>query len=125
MRQERCNKRRIKQPHVESPVSLHRRSFSMHPAARVLHEQVTHGKTPGVQYLPFSADSILFRDQDGVSRVEPRVPVTPATTFNGFSVTKTATAVSVLQLVESGELTLDAPVASYLPDTPYEGITIR
>lgn len=98
----------------------------MHPAAHVLHDEVRLGRTPGLQYLHFTKDSILFRFTDGYAGVAERAPVARATTFNGFSVTKTATAVAVLQLVESGELSLDAPVADYLADFPYpREITIR
>jgi CubicO group peptidase (beta-lactamase class C family) len=37
-----------------------------------------------------------------------------------YSMTKTVTAVAVLQLVERGALDLDAPVRSLLPDIPYD-----
>jgi CubicO group peptidase (beta-lactamase class C family) len=98
----------------------------MHPAAIVLHDQVARGKTPGLQYLHFTPDSILFRYHGGVADVASRVPVGPHTTFNGFSVTKIVTAVAVLQLVESGEMAMDASAADYLPAFPYsDTITVR
>ncbi len=98
----------------------------MHPAARVLHEQVARAKTPGVSYLHFSADAILFRYRDGVSDVARQAGVEPVTTFHGLSVTKTVTAVAVLQLVEGGALALDDPAAAHRPDFPYAGdITVR
>lgn len=98
----------------------------MHPAAQALHEQVVRGRTPGLQYLHFDRDSILFRFRDGVADVARHLPVGPATTFNGFSVTKTVTAVAVIQLGERGELSLDAPAVTYLTRFPYDRrITVR
>ena len=49
------------------------------------------------------------------------------TTLMAYSMTKTFTAVAVLQLVEKGKLELDGVTDLYLPDTPYDGrhITIR
>jgi D-alanyl-D-alanine carboxypeptidase len=98
----------------------------MHPAALVLHDQVARGKTPGLQYLHFTEDAILFRYQAGMADVAGQVPVGRHTTFNGFSVTKIATAVAVLQLVESGEMEMDASAADYLPGFPYpSAISVR
>lgn len=98
----------------------------MHPAARVLHEEVAKGRTPGLQYLHFGADSIMFRYMDGVADVARRRRVERTTTFNGLSVTKTVTATAILQLVESGALELDRPAAECLPAFPYpDDITIR
>lgn len=100
--------------------------ITLHPAASALRRSVVEGRTPGVQYLHLSADSILFRYNGGVSDVARAKPVERGTTFNGFSVTKTVTAVAVLQLVEAGAVDLDAPAGTYLTDFPYPGaITVR
>ena len=98
----------------------------MHPAEFTLHNQIARGKTPGLQYLHFNADAVLYRYQGGLARVGEQVPVDRQTTFNGFSVTKTVTAVAVLQLVEAGELALDESASRYLPAFPYpKAVTIR
>jgi CubicO group peptidase (beta-lactamase class C family) len=53
-------------------------------------------------------------------------PVTPQTPFLLASLSKPVTAVAVMQLVEAGQIELDAPIQQYLPwllpDTP---ITVR
>jgi CubicO group peptidase (beta-lactamase class C family) len=53
-------------------------------------------------------------------------PVTPQTPFLLASLSKSVTAVAIMQLVETGQIELDAPVQQYLPwflpDTP---ITVR
>ena len=50
----------------------------------------------------------------------------PKTTMMIYSMTKTLTPAAVLQLVETGEISLDSPLSSYLHDTPYgKEVTIR
>jgi CubicO group peptidase (beta-lactamase class C family)/MFS family permease len=50
----------------------------------------------------------------GVSDVASQTPVTPDTVFRIGSVTKTMTAVAIMQLTEQGLVDLDAPAADYL-----------
>jgi CubicO group peptidase (beta-lactamase class C family) len=50
----------------------------------------------------------------GVGSVTTRTPVTPETVFRIGSLTKTCTAVAVLQLWEQGRVDLDAPANDYL-----------
>ena len=100
-------------PDVTSPSSL-------------LERELSSGRTPGVQYRFFSADSVLYRWDGGWADVAGRVPVSGVTTYNAFSVTKTVTALAVLQLVEADMVDLDRPAADYLPDFPYPPeITVR
>ena len=51
----------------------------------------------------------------GWRNAEKRLPLTPATVMYGASLTKTAVAYTVLQLVDEGRLSLDATAASLLP----------
>ncbi|GAA1516542.1 serine hydrolase domain-containing protein [Kribbella lupini] len=63
----------------------------------------------------------------GVSGVAERAsgqPVDPAGWFRAGSITKTFTAVVVLQLVAEGQLRLDEPVTQWLPGVP-EDVTLR
>src|SRR6478736_1618538 len=50
----------------------------------------------------------------GVTDVTTRAPVTPDTVFRVGSLTKTVTAVAVMQLWEQGRVDLDAPANDYL-----------
>src|SRR5687767_39044 len=98
---------------------------SMH-AESTLNRLVDNSKVPGVQYVHVSRDAVLFRFHAGLADVARGEAVTGATTFNGFSTTKTFTAVAVLQLAERGLVQLDAPAATYLADFPYpRDITVR
>ncbi len=91
-----------------------------------LQKQLVAGRTPAVQYRFFSPDSVLFRFDGGLADVARGTPVSAATTYSGFSITKTFTALAVVQLAEQGKVDLDLPAAEYLPDFPYAPtITVR
>ena len=51
----------------------------------------------------------------GVRETRDRAPVTPATVFRIASMTKSFTAMSILKLRDQGRLSLDDPVAQYVP----------
>jgi CubicO group peptidase (beta-lactamase class C family) len=92
----------------------------------LLHSEIEAGHAPGLQYYLFDADKILHRCSAGQADVQAGQPVTESTTFNAYSVTKTFTAVAVMQLAERGQLSIDDPVTRFLPGFPYGGeITIR
>jgi CubicO group peptidase (beta-lactamase class C family) len=115
----------LQQPAPEPALNGFTRSFGR-VLETALQRLVERSKAPGVQYVHVSGDSVLFRFQAGLADVARGEAVTRATTFNGFSVTKTFTAVAVLQLAENGLVQLDAPAATYLPDFPYpHGISVR
>jgi D-alanyl-D-alanine carboxypeptidase len=57
-----------------------------------------------------------WRGASGVADVDTRRPVRPDMVHRVGSITKTFTAVAVLQQVERGVIELDAPVGRYLPD---------
>ncbi len=58
-------------------------------------------------------DKVIFAKGFGTANVETNAPVTPETLFQVGSMTKTFTAVMILQLVEEGKLKLDAPIGDY------------
>lgn len=63
-----------------------------------------------------------WRGAAGVADVRTGRPVTPDMRHRVGSVTKTFTAVAVLQLVGEGRVELDAPAAEYLPDLVPHGL---
>jgi CubicO group peptidase (beta-lactamase class C family) len=91
-----------------------------------LKRQVDDHKTPSVQYAFFDADSTIYTFHHGLSDIKAGKMADEATSYNLFSVTKTVTALAVLQLAQAGKVQLDAPVAKYLPGFPYpDNITIQ
>jgi CubicO group peptidase (beta-lactamase class C family) len=86
--------------------------------------------------VPGAAVAIAFGDDlaeaaSGVLNRDTGVPATPDSVFQIGSVTKSWTAVLVLQLVEEGLVGLDEPVRSYLPSfavadaAASAGVTVR
>jgi len=60
----------------------------------------------------------------GMADLEHDVPNTPATIFEGGSVSKQFTAAAVILLVLDGKLSLDDDVREYVPEVPDYGATI-
>jgi D-alanyl-D-alanine carboxypeptidase len=95
-------------------------------AARDLLDRVTGPTAPGLQYVVLDKDGTLFERACGWAEVGARVPMTLDATLMAYSMTKTITAVAVLQLVEAGKLRLDAAAVSLLDAFPYgDQVTIR
>jgi CubicO group peptidase (beta-lactamase class C family) len=72
--------------------------------------------------------AVRYADADTELPADEQVPAERDTIYDLASVTKTFTAVAVLQQVEAGLVDLDEPVATYLPDFAQQGkggITIR
>lgn len=70
---------------------------------------------PGIQYAFASANDILYSYEGGKSDIFSGAIVERETAFAGFSVTKTFTALAVLQLADQKKIDLDAPLSLYLP----------
>ncbi|HTS19779.1 MAG TPA: serine hydrolase domain-containing protein [Verrucomicrobiae bacterium] len=69
---------------------------------------------------------IAYLQAYGDARVEPRVPATPETRYSIGSISKQFAATAILMLAEQGKLSLDDPVARFVPDlTRAREITIR
>ncbi|GAA4611759.1 serine hydrolase domain-containing protein [Saccharopolyspora hordei] len=67
-------------------------------------------------------DEVRYTDREGTELpVEQREPVRTDTIFDVASVSKLFTSIAALQLVDDGELDLDAPVAQYLPEFGVNG----
>ena len=93
---------------------------------KTLTSLIEKNKTPSAQYFIFDKDKIIHKFHDGFSDIKNQKKVNKNTTYNAFSVTKTFTALAVLQLAENGHFIIDDSVKSHLPDFPYSSdITIR
>lgn len=78
--------------------------------------------------LVAAGDEVLLNKGYGFAQIESRQPNTPQTQFRIASLSKTFTAVMVLQLVEEGKIDLDATIADLLPEyeAEYAGeVTVR
>ncbi len=98
-------------------------------AAQVLTEQLDAAGIPGGAVVTVTADGAVAAR--GVGTTADGEPVTADTPFVIGSTTKSFTALAVMQLVEAGEVDLDAPVTRYVPEfslaagEPIDDITVR
>ena len=69
---------------------------------------------PGLALGIVRGDQVVYLMGYGVADPSGR-PITPQTPFRLASVSKTLTAIAIMQLVEAGQMELDAPVQHYLP----------
>jgi len=92
----------------------------MHPSAiarteTILQREISNNSSPMLQYRYFKQDEILYRFDAGFANLQTRIKADSNTTFNAFSLTKTITAVAILQLAEQQLLHVDDAVNKYLP----------
>src|SRR3954471_11273144 len=92
----------------------------------ILKKEVEENKTPSVQYIFFKKDQVIHTSRFGLADIKKQTPVDENTTYNAYSVTKTFTALAVLQLAEKNNVDLQQPVKDYLPAFPYsKDITVH
>ena len=68
---------------------------------------------------------VLYKNSYGYQDIARQIPLNDGTLSELGSISKTFTAVAVLQLMEKGKLRLDDTYAKYFPDFLYPAITIR
>lgn len=83
--------------------------------------------SPGCALAVYRDGAILYSRGYGMSDLERRVPITPATVFDIGSTSKQFSAAAILLLQQDGKLTLDDDVRKWVPELPDYGtpITIR
>ncbi|WP_156160793.1 serine hydrolase domain-containing protein [Demequina maris] len=83
---------------------------------------------PGIAYAVVTDGEVTEAGGRGVTRAGSDTPVTPDTPFVIGSISKSFTALAVMQLAEAGRVDLDAPAGDYvdaLADTPAGAPTVR
>jgi CubicO group peptidase (beta-lactamase class C family) len=110
---------------TESGVSAHRKSSISERVGRYVQPLVTMRDFSGV-VLVARDGHVLVRRAYGLASQELQVLATPQTVYGIGSVSKTFTAAAIILLAEQGKLSLNDPVAKYLPDfRPQDSITIK
>ena len=98
----------------------------MEAVKKILSELISGNKTPAVHYIHFDKENIIYEFKEGYSNIHQKNKVNDQTTFHACSVTKTFTALAVLQLAEKGKLEIEKPVKDHWHEFPYnEDITIH
>jgi CubicO group peptidase (beta-lactamase class C family) len=91
---------------------------------RLLRSAQASQRMPSVSASVFRDGEVIWTSAIGVADVATARAATGADVYRIGSITKTFTAVLVMQLVEEGRIDLEAPLRTYLPEAP-AGPTIR
>jgi CubicO group peptidase (beta-lactamase class C family) len=96
-----------------TPASLVAWPFDPAAVDRFITAQMARHRLPGLAVAITRGDQVVL--VRGYGKARDGEPVTGQTQFRIASLSKSFTALAVLQLVEAGQIELDAPVARYLP----------
>ncbi len=92
----------------------------------IVAQVLTESAAPSVSLAVVKDGKIAYAKAYGNARLDPATPARPEMHYSIGSVSKQFLAAAILILVEDGKLSLDDPVARYLPDlTRANEITIR
>jgi serine beta-lactamase-like protein LACTB, mitochondrial len=92
-------------------------------ANKIGNELIARG-IPGLAIAVAVDGRLLYAEGFGYADLEERVPAWPTTKFRIGSISKSLTAVALVQLVAQGKIDLDAPVQKYVPSFPDKGAKI-
>lgn len=103
------------------------------PVVDEFHALLTREGVVGGSLWFLKGDSVLAREFHGMADRETGRAVDANTIFHWASITKTMTAIAIMQLRDRGRLSLDDPIVKYVPELmavhnphgPMEAITIR
>jgi CubicO group peptidase (beta-lactamase class C family) len=94
---------------------------------RIVTERLRERNIPGAAVAVIKNGKAVKIKGYGLASVEFDVPVNTETVFEIGSVSKQMTAAAIMLLVEEGKVLLDAPISTYLPNTPdsWRDVTVR
>ncbi|MGE5579164.1 MAG: serine hydrolase domain-containing protein [Bacillota bacterium] len=99
------------------------RSFPAKEFEEFARSVMAEHKIPGVAVSVIDRGEVIYKNGFGYRDQERGLPVTPETIFGVASVTKSFTSLAIMQLAESGKLSVHDPVQKYIPgfDLPGSG----
>ncbi len=90
-----------------------------------LEKKIIGRETPGFQYIIADTCGIIHEYYGGYANIESKTPITSETEFKMYSATKTFTALAIMQLIDSGKLSLDDDAGLILDLSFPRPITVR
>lgn len=90
---------------------------------RLYQEHARRNNFPGMAYGLIVDGKLLHTGVAGYSNLEKRIPVTSNSVFRIASMSKSVTAVAILQLRDQGKLQLDDAVKKYIPEFNSRSLT--
>ena len=70
----------------------------------------------GSSFMLIHDNRVLDKRFYGTAHIENKIPIDEKTTYHWASITKTFTAIAIMQLRDRGKLNLDDPVIKYIPE---------
>jgi CubicO group peptidase (beta-lactamase class C family) len=78
---------------------------------------------PGYAFGIVVDGKLVYAGSGGYADLSKKIPATPKTYFRIASMTKSFTAMAILQLRDAGKLKLDDPVSLYIPELQNQQLT--
>jgi CubicO group peptidase (beta-lactamase class C family) len=101
---------------VAAPPAFVRASPELPAVTAAMQEMVDSHEIAGAVTLVATKDQILHLGATGLADIASKRPMQPDTIFWIASMTKPVTGVAILMLQDDGKLSVDDPVAKYLPE---------
>jgi len=99
-----------------TPESVGMSGDRLQAATALLRQFVADRKIIGAVAAVARRGKVVYHEPVGLQSLESKAPMTEASLFRVYSMTKAVTAVGVMMLVEEGKLRLADPASKYLPE---------
>lgn len=99
-----------------TPESVGMSGERLQAATTLLRQFVADRKIIGAVGAVARRGKVTYLEPVGLQSLDTRAPMTEASLFRVYSMTKAVTAVGVMMLVEEGKLRLSDPASKYLPE---------
>ena len=90
-------------------------SAALEKLAAAINYEVESKQLPAFSIALVDTDKTIWSEGFGYQDSEKKIPATADTVYRVGSVSKLFTDIAIMQLVERGQIDLDAPVQNYLP----------
>jgi CubicO group peptidase (beta-lactamase class C family) len=99
----------------EIPAGAHFNPDKLAKVGEFFKNEVATGKIPGAIVLIQQHGKPVYHEFFGVQDTVSKAPLTDKTIFRLFSMTKAITSVVAVKMVDEGKMSLDDPIAKYIP----------
>lgn len=117
------NSKLVEKQQMSAP-SAERRKYLLDSASAYYNNWINNGSFSG-QFLLSKNGHIIYSRAAGFSNAEAKEKMTLETPMHVASISKVATALAVLRLVDQKKITLNEKVSHYLPTFPFKDITVK
>src|SRR6266481_2939151 len=97
------------------PAGAHFNPEKLAKVGEFFKNETTTGKIAGAIVLIQQHGKPVYHESFGVQDVVSKAPITDKTIFRLFSMTKAITSVVAVKMSDQGKLSLDDPIAKYIP----------